>query len=649
MKAIRSFIPATTLILAGALQAVGGGNIEPGDKEQVMSKDGPQGQQKILVRKEVKEEYKWRLADLFPTPEAWEKAYEKVAKAIPDLAKWEGRLTSSPQVLAEAYGFLSETSKLFARLYAYAALSSSLDTRDNEARALTERMKGLAVKFSRATSYISPELLEMEEARLREFADTKELAEYRHQLLDLIRSKEHILAKDKEAILARLGLITSAPGNIYNTFTDAEFPDPQVELVDGTKVTITKPNYVKYRADTNRENRRRVFQAFWNKYQDFRNTFAATYGARLHADHFGASVRNHRSCLAAALHDDNLPVVLYEKLIDGIHESLPAFHRYLKLRKRLLGVEKLQYHDIYAPIIKPTELDYSWKEAKQLVQEAVAPLGDEYGRTMAAGLTADGRWVDVLPTKAKRSGAFSYGVYGVHPFVLMNYIGNLNSVSTLAHELGHAMHSWLANRAQTYTNSQYKIFVAEVASTFNESLLTHMLVKQAEQDRDKLYILGEWLDNYRQTVFRQAMFAEFEWRAHQMVEEGRPVTADALNKLYLGLLRRYHGHEQGVMDIEELYAIEWAYIPHFYRNFYVFTYSTGLISSTALAEKVLTEGEPARQAYLEALAMGGSTYPLEILRHAGADLLSPEPYQVANRVFEQRLSLAEKLVGKLGL
>jgi oligoendopeptidase F len=268
---------------------------------------------------------------------------------------------------------------------------------------------------------------------------------------------------------------------------------------------------------------------------------------------------------------------------------------------------------------------------------------------MAAGLTAEGRWVDVLPTKAKRSGAFSYGVYGVHPFVLMNYIGNLNSVSTLAHELGHAMHSWLASRSQTYTNSQYKIFVAEVASTFNESLLTHMLVDRAEEDRDKLYILGEWLDNYRQTVFRQAMFAEFEWRAHQMVEEGRPVTADALSELYLELLRRYHGHEQGVMDIEELYAIEWAYIPHFYRNFYVFTYSTGLISSTALAEKVLAGGEKARDAYLEALSLGGSVYPLEILQHAGADLLSPEPYRVANRVFEERLALAEKLVGKLGL
>ncbi len=601
----------------------------------------------VMDRSQIPEAYKWRLEDIFPSESDWEKTYEDLKKAIPTIRQWEGKLCDSAETLKMVLDKVDTLSETFEKLYAYATLKRDLNTRDNHARALVQKMRALAVQFGEATSWIQPEILAQPEQDLETLRFNPVLKTYQHELDNLFRLKKHILDRKTEQLLAQAGMVLGAPGNIYNTFNDAEFPNPKVTLHDGTVVELTKPNYVKYRASTNREDRKKVFEAFWGTYQSFKNTLAATYAARLEGDDFIRKARKYDSCLEAALYPKNLPVKLYENLIQRIHEELPTFHRYLKLRKELLGVDTLHYYDIYAPIIEPARLKYTFPQAKELVLEAVKPLGEKYESVLQKALSKDARWVDVFPTKAKRSGAYSSGIYGVHPFVLLNFTGNLDSVSTLAHELGHSMHSYLASHAQPHATAGYEIFVAEVASTFNESLLTHLLLQKAKTDREKLYILGEWMDNYRQTVFRQAMFAEFEWRAHQMVERGEPVTADALNNLYLKLLRLYHGHAEGIMDIEPLYSVEWAYIPHFYRSFYVFTYVTGLISSTALSEKVLEKGEPARKAYLGALAMGGSRYPLEILQSAGADLLTPEPYRIANGVFERRLKMAEEIVKRM--
>jgi oligoendopeptidase F len=420
--------------------------------------------------------------------------------------------------------------------------------------------------------------------------------------------------------------MAEGPGSVYSIFSNAEMPYPDVTLSDGTEATLNKAGYAKHRSSTVRDDREKVFQAFWSTFEKFKQTFGVQLYGQLQAHTFYMRTRNYDSCLHRALDRNNIPTDVYHSLISNVHDNVDSFHRYLRLKKRMLGVETLKYSDLYAPVVKDVDLDYTYDEAKALYLDAVKPLGRDYSR--AAREAFEDRWIDVYPTPGKRAGAYSTGAaYDVHPYILLNYNGQYEDVSTLAHEMGHTLHSYYSNRRQPYPLANYSIFVAEVASTFNEALLIHKMLDQIKDDDARLSLLMNHLDGIKGTVFRQTQFAEFELRIHEKAEKREPLTGDTFTELYGEILKDYYGHDDGVCQIDDLYAMEWAYIPHFYYDFYVYQYSTSFTAATALAEAVLSGEEGAVDRYLEFISAGGSDYPIEILKQAGVDMTTAEPFK----------------------
>jgi len=511
---------------------------------------------------------------------------------------------------------------------------------------MKQEMQQLVTNYSSKVAFIEPEIAKMDKDKIDSFiAEEPGLKIYKMYLYDIQRRKAHKLSEKEEKILAEAGLLADGPSSIFFVFSNAELPFPEIELSDGTIDKLNQAGYARYRALPNRKDREAVFCAFWGAFDSFKRTFGVQLYANVKKDMFYARTRGYKSSLESALDKDNIPIEVYSTLIENVNNNLDSFHRYLNLKKRMLGVDTLKYSDVYAPVVKDVDLQYSFEEAKQLVLDAVKPLGEAYIRVVKKAF--QDRWVDVYPTPGKRMGAYSNGsVYDVHPYILLNFNGQYDDISTLAHELGHTMHSFYSNKNQPYPTADYSTFVAEVASTFNEALLINKMLAEIRDDDTRLSLLMNYLDGVRQTVFRQAQFAEFELRMHEKAERSQPLTGDVLSELYGDVLKKYYGHDKGICHIEDLYTVEWAYIPHFYYNFYVYQYATSFTASIALAEKVLSKEEDAVEKYIEFLSSGGSDYPINLLKKAGVDMTGSEPFDKTIAVMNRTMDEIEEILDK---
>jgi len=580
------------------------------------------------------DQHRWDLTDLYPTPEAFDQARRALAGRLGELEQGRGRLGRSAAELATVLERMFGFAKELARVASYAAMRSDEDTREAGPLAARQEVQQLAVEFAARTAWIAPEILALPKGRVAALLKSEpRLAPYRFFLEDLQRQRPHTLSPDEEKLLAQAGTLARAPYNLYGILANADMPFPEVKLSTGEVVRLDQAGYTKYRSLPQRADRALVFQEFWKAFKGFERTFGVALDAQVNADVFRARARRYPSALAASLAAHNVPEAVYRTLIAQAQRALPLLHRAFRLRSKMLGIDDLAYHDIYPPLVKELDLRFPIEQGQAVVLEALQPLGEEYVGVVARGFAS--RWMDVYPRPGKRSGAYSNGsAYDVHPYVLMNYNDDYESVSTLAHEWGHAMHSYLANAAQPYPTADYSIFIAEVASTFNEALLLDRMLRGARSEDERLYYLGSYLEGLRGTFFRQTMFAEFELAIHEAVERGEALTGQRLSAMYLELLRRYHGHDAGVVRIDDAYAVEWAYIPHFYYNFYVYQYATSLAASALLAQQVLAGEAGARERYLALLRAGGSRYPYELLVEAGVDLAAEAPY----RALEQRMT-----------
>lgn len=572
------------------------------------------------------EKDQWKLADIYVSQKAWDADAVKLEAQLTEFASCQGQLGRSAKRLKGCMDTYADAVKRLYRLSSYASQTNDEDTGANAGIDLTQRADVLGNKVQNATAFISPEVLKMGRKKVDAYLKSeKSLAIYRHAFDDILRMATHTLDKSGEELVANYGMITGAAANIYGTFSNADMPWPKVKLSDGSEVVIDQSAYTKYRSLNNREDRKLVFDAFWGKWKEFERTFGATFYELLKKDAVDAKVRRYGDSLTQALDANQLPRAVYDTLVDQTRANLPTLHRYFKLRAQMLGVKEMRYYDIYPPLVS-SDLQFPLDTSVDFMLASAKPLGDDYVAAMKQGTQS--RWMDVYPKPRKRSGAYMNGsVYDVHPFLLLNHNDDYESLSTLAHEWGHAMHSYLSNKAQPFITADYPTFTAEIASTTNEVFLLDHMLKIAKSDDERLLYLGSALENLRGTFFRQAMFADFEREVHARVDKGESMTGEALTKLYGDILKRYHGDAEGVVKIDDLYAIEWAYIPHFYRRFYVFQYATSITAGTAFAEKILA-GEPkARERYLDVLKAGGSRYPYELVKEAGVDLASPAPYQ----------------------
>jgi len=590
-------------------------------------------------------QYTWNLQDLYASDEAWKQEKETYRRQIPALTEFKNKLTESAQLL-QCLRQLSAVTKELVRLSSYASMKSDQDTRDAGYTAMKLEMAQIFTDLQTHAAFIEPEILRMSRDKVETMIrDEKGLAEYRMYLLDLFRRNAHKLSENEEKIIAAASLMADGPYNVYSLFSNAELPYPEVRLSDGSLVLLDQAGYSRYRAHPVREDREKVFQAFFSALNQFQRSMGASLNSQIKRDLFYSRVRHYPSTLAAALDENNIPESVYHSLIKNVNDHLPTFHRYLNLRKKMLQVEQLKYSDLYVPVVKGLDLEYSIEEAQAIIREALKPLGRQYVEVIHRAFAE--RWVDAYPTTAKRSGAYSSGdAYDVHPYILLNYNGQYNDVSTFAHELGHSLQSYLSNKTQPYPTASYPIFIAEVASTLNEALLIDHQLKTIREDEVRLSLLMNHLDGIKGTVFRQTQFAEFELAIHQMAEKGEALTGDVFSKLYGDILRKYYGHDQGVCQINDLYQVEWAFIPHFYYTYYVYQYATSFAASIALAEKILAGEKGAVERYLAFLSAGGSEYPIDLLKKAGVDMTSNEPFQKTMTVMNRTMDEIEKILAK---
>jgi oligoendopeptidase F len=599
-------------------------------------------------RTRIPEKYKWNLSEIYPDEAAWRSAKETLQREIPELGSFKDRLSSSGAALADALERISALEKTLARLYTYTTLSADEDTRDSRHQGMRQEMTTVASAFEAETSFVQPEILRIDKAKLQAFVNGEpRLKVYRFYLDNIARRAAHTLGDKEEKLLADLGPLAASPSSTFGILSNADFPYPTVSLHDGRSVKLDQAAYNELRALPDRGDREKVMAAFFGALGSFSRTFGTTMNAEVQKVLFVARARRYGSNVEASLDENNIPVTVYTRLIDGVNRNLPVFHRYLKLRKRMMGVGELHYYDLYAPLVGSVKLDYSPDEAQQLVLDAVAPLGPEYQSVIQRAF--EQRWIDLMPTAGKRSGAYSHGgVYDLHPYMLINFNGKYADVSTLAHELGHTMQSYFSNRTQPFPLASYPIFVAEVASTFNESLLVDHALKRVTDPDARLALLGNYLENIKATVFRQTQFAEFELRMHQMAEKGQPLTGDALAKLYADITKRYYGHDQKVTVVDDYVAHEWSFVPHFYRDFYVFQYATSFTASLALAEKVKAGDPEATKRYVAFLSAGGSKYPVDLLKDAGVDMTTPEPLDLTIKAMNRVMDEMETLLARRG-
>jgi oligoendopeptidase F len=582
-------------------------------------------------REEILVEFRWKLEDIFPTDELWEEEYKAVEGLIPDVEKFQGKLAESHEELLACLEVEAKVSERLERLFAYAMMRRDEDTANVKYQAFFDRTQSLAVRLSQAAAYIVPELLDIPDDILWGFVDkSPKLAIYRHYLEDIIRSKPHVRSKSEEEILALAGEMSGAPRNIFVMLDNADIRFPSIRDEEGNEVELTKGRYLRFMESQDRRVRADAFRALYSTYDSHINTLAAALSATVKNNIFWSKVRKYPSTLVAALEPDNIPISVYENLIKAVRENLPALHRYMELRSKALNLDEVHMYDIYVPIIKEVDIKVPYEEAKKKVIEGLNPLGDNYIEELTKGF--DSGWIDVYENQGKRSGAYSAGAYGVHPYVLLNYEDTLDNVFTIAHEMGHAMHTFYSAEKQPYIYSDYTIFVAEVASTVNEALLIENLLKNNEDSKVRMYLINHYLEQFRGTVYRQTMFAEFEKIIHERAEAGDAITSELLKSVYRDLNIAYYGPK---VVIDEEIDIEWARIPHFHRSFYVYKYATGFSAAIALSQQILSQGSPAVERYINFLSSGSSNYSLELLKGAGVDMTSPEPIKNALKLFSK--------------
>lgn len=600
-------------------------------------------------RSDVAKKDTWRLEDLYGSEDSWRDAKDTFVKALDGVSQYKGKLAASADALSACLHLASDLDKTLWRLYSYASMKSDLDTRVSRTMGMKQEMDQLRTRFKSITSFIQPELVKLSSADIDRFIrERPELETYRFYLSDIQRRKEHKLSVKEERIVAEAGMMADGPSDVYSIFSNAELPYPEVMLSDGTQARLDHSGYELYRAAVDRGDRELVFRAFWGAMNSYRQTLGASLYASIKTNIFYSRVRGYASSLHAALDENHIPVAVYHALIENVTRNLDSFHRYLDIKKRMLGVDSLKYSDLYAPTVKGVDLDYTIDEAKRLVLESCRPMGKAYTDVVARALSD--RWVDVYPAEGKRSGAYSNGsAYDVHPYILMNYNGKYDDVSTLAHELGHTMHSYLSNTTQPYPLADYSIFVAEVASTFNEALLFDSIMKEITDEETRLSMLMAYLDGIKGTVFRQTQFAEFELRIHELAEKDKPLTGDVLTEIYGEILRKYYGHDKGKTEIEDHVTVEWAFVPHFYYNYYVYQYATSFTASTALAEKVIGGEDGAVERVLRFLSAGGSKYPIELLKAAGVDMTVSEPFDRTIAAMNRTMDEIERILDRKGI
>jgi oligoendopeptidase F len=569
---------------------------------------------------------RWNLTELYPSVEAWNADTVKLESQMKAFADCKGHLGDNAARFKKCLDLQADMNKRYARLYVYSSQTLAEDTGAAASLELQQKAEILGTKLNEAGSFVNPEVLRLGKNRIDRFlAMDPTLRIYRHPLDEILRAAPHTLDAAGEQLVARFGLMNDAGRTSYSILTNADIPWPTIKLSTGEDARLDGSGYTKYRETANRDDRKRVMDTFFGEYKTYERTLGVTLYSQMKEDTVYAKVRKYPDSITRSLDANRVPVAVIDTLIKETNANLPTLHRYFRLRAKMLGVSQMQYYDIYPPLVK-SDLKFPLATAKQLVLEAVAPLGRDYVAAMEKGFNS--RWMDVYPRPKKQSGAHMAGyAYDVHPYVLMNYNDDYESVTTLAHEWGHAMHSYLANAAQPYVTADYPTFIAEIASTFNEEMLLHRVLKTAKTDDERLLYLGSALEGLRGTFFRQAMFAEFERNIHARADRGEPLTGEALTRTYCDILKRYHGTEQGVVAIDDAYCVEWAYIPHFYNAFYVYQYATSIAASSLFAQKV-ESGEPgALKRYLDLLRAGGSDYPYELVKTAGVDLATAAPYQ----------------------
>ena len=597
---------------------------------------------KLNTREEADARYKWAIEDLYKDDEDWKRDYELLKSRIPELTKFRGRLGESAEVLLSMQKLSDELNQLLEKVYVYANQRLHENTDNSTYQNLASQAQGLLVELSESLSFVEPELMELPDGIIETFLDeNEELSVYRQYFENIIRQKKHVLPTEQEQLLAAMGEVAESPKDIFYMFNNADIRFPEITGEDGHPVQVTHGRYMSLMQSRNRQVRKDAFEAMYGVYGDWRNTLAAMYRANVKQEAFLAKAHKYTSDLEAALDGSHIPVKVYEQLIEAVHESMPLMYRYMKLRKKLLGVEELHMYDLYVPVIEQDHSEIPFEQAKKTVLEGLAPMGEEYLHLLREGF--DHGWIDVYENQGKRTGAYSWGAYGTHPYVLLNYQGTLHDVFTLAHEMGHALHSWYSDEHQPYIYAGYRIFVAEVASTCNEALLIHYLMEQSKKAGDQkktMYLINYFLEQFRTTLFRQTMFAEFEKITHGLQEQGETLTADRLCEIYYDLNKLYFGEE---ICVDQEIAMEWARIPHFYTPFYVYQYATGFSAAIALSKQILEQGAPAVEQYKKFLKGGSSMYPLELLKVAGVDMEQKAPVQDALAVFAQYLDEMERL------
>ncbi len=595
--------------------------------------------EELRKRSEIEDRYKWDLTHIYASDEAWEKDYNEVTAAADVLDELNGHVAEDPK---KAVITVFELFERMAPIYEYAFLRKETDNADSTAQALKDRALRLYVTLSARAAFLEPELLEMPEEQLQALAKDPEMQDYDAMLRRLLLQRPHTLPKEQERLIAMMGEVAEAPGSIFSALTDADMKFPPIRMPDGSEQELTEGNYSTFIHSDDREVRRQAFHNIMSTYESYGNTIAGTYGASVKKDQFMAVTHQYGSAREAAMKPLEIPESVYDNLIEAVHDYLPVLQDYLRLRKELLGLEELHLYDLYTPIVKDYKMELPYEKAFDLVLEGLKPMGEDYIAKLKEA--RDNRWIDVYPSAGKSSGAFSSGdLKDVHPYVLLNHNDNLDSAFTIAHELGHSMHSFYSNTAQPAPKRDYSLFVAEVASTCNEAVMQRYLTKTMTEPKAQAFLLNYLLEQFRTTVFRQTMFAEFEKISHEMAAQGIPLTKESLSEAYFKLNEQYYG-ETCFMDPE--IASEWMRIPHFYRAFYVYVYATGLCAAISLSAKILSEGESAVRDYRKFLSAGCSVPPIEALKLAGIDMSRPEPVREALEVFRETVKKMHEVMGK---
>lgn len=606
-------------------------------KEILAPSSQPQTADKLPQRHEISAKYKWHLEDIYPSDKEWENDYARLEQRLSELDAFQGHLAESPEKLAACLALRDTLEETLSKLYLYAGLKSDEDSRVTKYQAFRDRATRLNMLLNQRTAYIQPEILDIPEETLRQWVKQESrLAIYAHYLDDLLRMKPHVLPHEQEKLLAMTGEIAQGPYTIFSMFNNADLRFPSIKDERGREVEVTKGRFLRFMESPDRRVRRDAFAAMYRTYGNWKNTLSATLSTSIKRDIFYANARKYPNALSAALDADNVPVSLYDNVVGTINENLQPLHRYTELRRRMLKLEQVEPWDLFVPLVPEMKLEIPYEEAQGIIVEALAPLGEEYGALLKQGF--ENGWIDVFENQGKRSGAYSWSTYGVHPYVLLNYNNTLNDLLTVAHELGHALHSYYTNQHQPYIYSHYTIFVAEVASTLNETLLIDYLIKNAAEAQKKLYLLNEYADRIRGTVYIQTLFAEFERAIHERAEAGEALTVDLLNQLTRELYTRYFG---SAFSMDELYQFNWSRIPHFYYNFYVYKYVTGFSAATALAREIIAGDVAARDRYLHFLTRGNSDYSITLLRDAGVDMTTPEPIRATAEMLKEIVSQME--------